>query len=127
MKTDSPLFRFFMAFVYAWSGARLLFRTQRSFRIQAASAAVLIAGGLYLRLPLSGWCWLAMAIGTVMSAEALNTAIEFLANVVSPQFHPEIKKVKDTAAAAVLFASAAAILVGVFVLGPSLWKRWAGG
>jgi diacylglycerol kinase len=127
MKNDSPLTHLSKAFVYAWAGLCVMYRTQMSFRIQLAVAGIMIATGLALGLSAAGWCWLAMAIGTVMSAEALNTAIEFLSNIVCPEYHPEIKKVKDVAATAVLLASTAAILVGLLVLGPPLWARLTGG
>ena len=126
MNTASALRHFFNAFVYAWSGVLVLFRTQRSFRIHAGIGLAVTAAGLLLRLPAPAWCWLVLAIGAVLSAEALNTAVEFLADVVSPEFHPAIKKVKDVAAAAVFFAAFGSAVIALLILGPALWNRLFG-
>jgi len=125
MNTPSALRHFFNAFVYAWAGVRVLFRTQRSFRIHAGISLAVTAAGLLLRLPPASWAWLILAIGAVLSAEAMNTAVEFLANVVSPEFHPAIKKVKDVAAAAVFFAAVGSAVIAALVLGPPLWTLLA--
>jgi diacylglycerol kinase (ATP) len=115
------------SFGHAFAGAAVLFRTQRSFRIQLAGAVVLIAAGLALHLAVSGWCWLILAVSMVFSAEAFNTAVEFLSDVVCSDFSPAIKKVKDVASAAVLLAVIGAVAIGVLVLGPPLWNRLCGG
>jgi diacylglycerol kinase (ATP) len=66
------------------------------------------------------WCWIVLAIVAVWSAEALNTAIEFLTDVASPGFHPIAGRAKDVAAGAVLIAAIGAVAIGVLVLGPHL-------
>ena len=79
-------------------GVRLMLRSQHNAWIHAvASCCVLIVGGLCV---LSGaeWCWIILAIMAVWTAEALNTALEFLADVASPDFHPLVEKAKDVAA-----------------------------
>ncbi len=62
------------------------------------------------------------AISGVLVSEALNTAIEYLADKVSPESHPLIGKAKDVGAAAVLVAAIAAALVGTIIFGPKLWR-----
>ena len=73
-------------------------------------------------LGLSGleWAILVLAIVGVWSAEALNTAIEFLADAVSQDHHPLIGQAKDIAAGAVLVVALGAAAVGLVVLGPHL-------
>jgi diacylglycerol kinase len=61
----------------------------------------------------------------VFTAEFLNTAIEAVVDLASPQKHPLAKVGKDVGAAAVLIAALAAILVGLLILGPPLWARLA--
>ena len=61
-----------------------------------------------------------LAIVSVWTAEALNTAFEFLCDVASPEFHPLVAKAKDVAAGAVLITAVGASLVGLLVLGPHL-------
>ena len=74
-----------------------------------------------------GWLlWfvlLALAMGLVLTAELLNTALEAVVDLVSPEEHPLAKQAKDVAAAAVLVASLAALAAGVFVLAEALAAR----
>lgn len=66
---------------------------------------------------------LILAIGLVWSAEFMNTAVEAVVDLASPSRHPLAGAAKDTGAAAVLVAAAAAALVGFLVLGPPLWQK----
>lgn len=85
----------------------------------AATVAVVIAG-LFLRLQANEWCWITLAIMSVWTAEALNTAFEFLTDVASPEFHPLAGKAKDVAAGAVLISAIGAVIIGFLVFGPRL-------
>jgi diacylglycerol kinase (ATP) len=71
------------------------------------------------------WCWMTLAIIGVWLAEALNTAIEFLTDLVSPEFHPLAGKAKDVAAGAVLIAAIGAVVIGMFVFGPHLLRMFS--
>ena len=62
-----------------------------------------------------------MAIMAVWTAEALNTALEFLADVTSPEFHPLIGKAKDVAAGAVLLSALGSVIIALLILGPRLF------
>jgi len=70
---------------------------------------------MFFHLSPSEWCWLVLAISTVWTAEALNTAFEFLADAASPNFHPIVRDAKDVAAGAVLITAIAATVIGVIV------------
>ena len=72
-------------------------------------------------MPPSSWALLALAVGLVMTAELLNTALEALVDLASPGDHPLAKQAKDVSAGAVLAASLCAVAVGAFVL----WERLA--
>jgi diacylglycerol kinase (ATP) len=65
---------------------------------------------------------LIVAIVVVWTAEALNTALEFLCDVASPEFHPLVEKAKDVAAGAVLISALGALGIGVLVLMPALLR-----
>jgi diacylglycerol kinase (ATP) len=54
----------------------------------------------------------------VWTAEALNTAFEFLADAASPEFHPLVKHAKDVAAGAVLISAIGSVVIGTLILGP---------
>ena len=92
-------------------------RTQHNARIHLVAAAGVVAGGWFLELAILEWVLLTLTIALVFMAEALNTAIEFLADAVMPARHPLIEKAKDVAAAAVLVAAIASVVVGVLLLG----------
>ncbi len=108
------------SFAYAFAGLRTLFATQPNFRIHAFAAVAVAAAGWALRVTLADWLWLTAAIAGVLVTEALNTALEFLADAVSTDHHPLIGKAKDCAAAAVLLAALGAVVVGLLVFGPHL-------
>jgi diacylglycerol kinase (ATP) len=78
-----------------------------------------MVGGYYI-LSAAEWCWITLAIMSVWTAEALNTALELLADVASPEFHPLVEKAKDVAAGAVLLAALGSVIIGLLVLGPHL-------
>lgn len=123
---DMSLRRLARGFACAFAGVAVLVRTQRSARIHLFFTLLILGIGAWLRLPGGDWCWLILAIAMVWFAEAINTSVEFLSDVICPGFHPAIKHVKDMAAAAVLFAVIGAIAIGALVLGPPLWARLSG-
>jgi diacylglycerol kinase len=73
-----------------------------------------------LRISSGEWLWIILAIGAVWFAEAVNTAIERLADAVTREHDPNIKFAKDCAAAAVLIASSVALLIGLIIFVPRL-------
>ena len=74
--------------------------------------------GAAVGLKASEWCWISLAIVAVWTAEALNTAFEFLTDVASPEFHPLAADAKDVAAGVVLIASIGAVIIAALVFGP---------
>lgn len=108
------------SFAHAFRGVAALLATQPNARIHAAATAAALALAGALRVAAGEWIALALAIALVWTAEALNTAIEALCDVASPQPHPLVRRAKDVAAAAVLFAAAGAVVVGILVFGPRL-------
>ena len=103
---------------FAVRGIATMLRTQHNAWLHATATVLVIAGGLVVRLSVNEWCWIALAITSVWTAEALNTAFEFLTDVASPDFHPIAEKAKDVAAGAVLLAAGGSVVIGVLVLGP---------
>jgi diacylglycerol kinase (ATP) len=103
---------------FAVRGVVIMLRTQHNAWLHATATVLVLAGGLVLGLSVSEWCWIALAITSVWTAEALNTAFEFLTDVASPEFHPIAEKAKDVAAGAVLLAACGSVAIGVLVLGP---------
>jgi len=110
------------SFYYAFRGILRMLRCQHNAWIHAAATLVVLCAGFYLRLSRADWCWIILAISIVWTAEALNTAFEFLADAASPEFHPLVRDAKDVAAGAVLITAAASLIIGVIVLFPYLEK-----
>jgi diacylglycerol kinase len=108
------------SFRYAFQGLTDLFRSQPNARIHLIATFSVSAAGFYFHLSLIEWALLVMSIAFVLSAEAMNTALEYLTDLVSPDPHPLAGKCKDVAAAAVLIAAFSAIIVGLILFLPKL-------
>lgn len=113
------------SFRYAFHGWRYALRTQRNTWIQSAVAAAVFFLGLWLGLPPRDWAVIILTTAIVFSAEFLNTAIEVVVDLASPNEHPLAKIGKDVGAAAVMVAAFAAVLIGILILGPPLWSKLA--
>lgn len=98
--------------------------SQQNFRIQLVLGALAVVAGILLRISLTRWSILLLAIGAVLGSELLNTGIERLADYASNgEIHPLIKKAKDAAAAGVLVVSILALVIGILVLIVPAFKR----
>lgn len=106
------------SFRHAVRGLGRMVRGQHNAWIHAAATAGVIAAGFAVRLSAGDWCWVVLAVAIVWTAEALNTAFEFLADVASPSFHPVVRDAKDVAAGAVLVTAVAAAVIGGIVFWP---------
>ena len=95
-----------------------MIRRQHNAWIHAIATVIVIAGGLFFQLSRPEWCWIVLAIAVVWTAEALNTAFEFLADVASPNFHPLVREAKDVAAGSVLITATGSAIIGVFIFWP---------
>lgn len=114
------------SFRFAFAGLWYALRTQRNTRIHLIIAAAAIALGVWLDLSLTRWALLTLTIGFVLVSEMLNTVAETLVDMISPGYHPLAKIVKDVTAGAVLLTAIVSVVVGLLVLGPSLWARVLG-
>ncbi len=106
------------SFTYAFAGLAFMLRTQHNAWLHLLASVVVIAAGFALKVSANDWRWLIAAIALVWLAEAMNTAFEHLCDVVSPEFHPSVKRAKDIAAAAVLVCAIAAALIGAMTFAP---------
>ena len=89
--------------------------------IHLAATATVLALATALRVNAAGWCWLIVAMAAVWMAEALNTAVEPLADAACPDHHPLVGRAKDVAAGGVLLAAIGAAGIGLLVFGSALW------
>jgi diacylglycerol kinase len=104
----------------AFAGIRNLLVYEHNARIHLVAAILVTILGIVLSIALWQWAILAIAIFGVFIAETFNTAIERLADVVSPGQNDEIRKVKDYGAAAVLMASILAVIAGIIIFLPEI-------
>ena len=116
-RTDWILRKRIASFGYAFKGIGTLFG-QPNACIHIAVAAVVIVCGIWLELVPWEWSVVALCIGGVLMAEAFNSAVEALADKVSPGKDPLIGKAKDLAAGAVLLMVFAAVAAGLIIFLP---------
>lgn len=95
-------------------------RTERNLRIQLTIAVVVTGTGLFLEIEGWEWCVLTLAMTLVLTLELINTTVEAVVDLASPEWHLLAKQAKDTAAGAVLLATIAAVLIGIVIFGPRL-------
>jgi diacylglycerol kinase (ATP) len=106
------------SFGYAFQGAKTLLLTQHNAWIHAVATAGVLVAAIVCRVSKVEWALLVFAIALVWLAEAMNTAIEFLADEVSEEKRERIGKAKDTAAFGVLVCAIAAAIIGSIVFLP---------
>ncbi len=110
------------SFKHAFSGVWYVLRTQRNARIHMTVALVVIALGLWLGLSYTEWAIIVLTIGLVLAAESFNTVAEAAVDLATAERHPLAKIAKDVAAGAVLLVAITAVVVGLLILGPPLWR-----
>ena len=116
-----PLKGVVRSFGYAWEGVVYAWRVQRNFRIEVLLGLLAVGLSLWLGVNLVP---VLLLTALILSLELVNTALEALADLVSPVFHPLVKRAKDAAAAAVLLASFIALLLGLYLFLPPLLGRF---
>lgn len=109
------------AFGYAFQGIATLWRSGVHFRLMVGMALAVIILAALLSVSRQEWALLLLSCALVLTAEGLNSALEHLTDLASPQPHPLAQKAKDSAAAAALLASLFAAAVGLLIFGPKLW------
>jgi len=110
--------RLIKSFGYALAGIGYTVKTQMNFKIHLTAILAVLLTGWYVQLNPAEWLWIILAIGLVLVAELLNTAIEVLVDLVSPEFNTQAGKVKDIAAGAVLVAAIISVCIGAIIFIP---------
>ncbi|MEO5821166.1 MAG: diacylglycerol kinase family protein [Vicinamibacteraceae bacterium] len=110
-----------LAFRYAWQGISYMLRTEPNAWFQIGVWVVVTAAGLALGLTAGEWCAAVLAMALVWITEALNTAIEDVVDLASPERHPLAGRAKDIAAGSVVMSVAVSAIIGLIIFGPRLW------
>lgn len=112
----------FRTFEFAFKGIWTMLKSQKNSWIHAFATVSVCIAGFYFGISPSEWCWIVLAIMAVWTAEAFNTAFEFLADVASPEYNPIVKNSKDVAAGAVLLSAIGSVIIGYLVLGSYVYE-----
>jgi len=108
----------FKSFKYAFRGIGTLLATQMNARIHLFALIFVLVLGFLVDLDSGEWALISLAVAIVLSAEAMNSALEFLADHTAPEWHDSVQKAKDLAAGSVLLAAVGALVVGLLVFIP---------
>jgi diacylglycerol kinase (ATP) len=111
------------SFRHAFGGWWYVIRTQRNAWIHGVVSILVITVSIWLNLDPHDWALIIIAIAMVWTAEFINTALEAVVDLASPEQHELAQVGKDVGAAAVLIAAGSAALIGFLILGPLLWTR----
>ena len=103
---------------FAVRGIVIMLKAQHNAWLHATCTLAVTVAGYVCHLDRTEWSLIVFAIVAVWVAEALNTAVEYLTDVASPEFHPIAGKAKDVAAGGVLIAAIGSTIVGIVVFGP---------
>jgi diacylglycerol kinase (ATP) len=111
------------SFRHAYAGWWYVIRTQRNAWIHLVASVLVVMLGFGLCLTGRDWAMIILAIALVWISEFLNTALEAVVDLASPQQHQLAKVGKDVGAAAVLIAALGSVVIGLLILGPPIWAR----
>lgn len=114
------------SFRYAFAGWWYVIRTQKNAWIHAVISVAVLAVTIWLQLSARDVAVLILTIAMVWTAEFLNTALEAVVDLASPELHPLAKVGKDVGAAAVLIGALASVIIGVLIIGPPLLQAVRG-
>ncbi len=111
------------SFYYAFNGIKTAIKTQHNLQIHLIAMIIAIITGLFLKINQTEWLILIFIFALVIALEIVNSAIELLTDIVSPQYNTKAGKVKDMSAAAVLIAAIAAFIIGIIIFVPKLIQQ----
>lgn len=108
--------RFFKSFIYAWSGITQTFKSERNFQIHVSISFIMLIVGMILGFTTFEWVLLLFLLGGMLSLELINTALEHVVDLITPDYHPLAKAAKDAAAGAVLVYAFLSVIIGVIII-----------
>lgn len=106
------------SFGYALQGIAFMLKTQHNAWLHGVATIAVIALAVYCDVSASDWRWLIVAMGMVWVGETINTAVEYVCDVVSPDYNHAVKHAKDIAAGGVLIAAVASLVIGALTFWP---------
>lgn len=108
------------SFKYAWEGIKVAYKEERNIRKHILTTILVFLLGILMSFTIIEFLWLTVACFLVVFSELLNTIIENLVDLVTTEYHPLAKKVKDIAAGTVLISTAFAVMIGILLFLPKI-------
>ncbi|MCX5774480.1 MAG: diacylglycerol kinase family protein [Fusobacteria bacterium] len=109
------------SFKYAFEGLLTIIKEEANFRVHICLAIIVIIAGIIFKIPRTDWLAVAICIISVLIAEIFNTCIENVLDMLTTEYNPRVKKVKDMAAAAVLLVTVLSVAVGLLIFIPRIF------
>jgi len=114
--------RLFKSFIYAFRGLGRVLREEQNLQIQFGTAILAVFLGFYFSIQRIEWIILILVIGVVFLMEIINSAVERVTDVLKPRINGYVKEIKDIMAAAVMLASLIAVILGLIIFLPHIFK-----
>lgn len=111
------------SFGYAFSGIYFMLRTQHNAWLHLVATILVLVSSVALKLSTADWRWIIIAIFLVWATEAFNTAVEYVCDMVAPDYNLAVKHAKDIAAGAVLLSAVSAAFIGILTFWPYLHSQ----
>lgn len=119
-KQNFSIVKRIQSFKYAFTGLKILIKEEHNARIHLVAMISVIIAGYFFKISINEWIAVFLSIGFVFSIEIINSAIENMADFISPEKNASIKKIKDLSAASVLIAALTALIIGLLIFIPKI-------
>ncbi len=119
-KRKTTFKRLIKSFQYAINGYKTAFSTEPNMKVHTLIGICVFIGGLIFKISTLEWIFIVFAIGLVIGAELLNTAIEHLVDLATQEYHKKAMIAKDTAAAYVMVLGVTSIIIGMIIFIPRI-------
>ncbi len=119
-KQNFSILKRLKSFNYAANGFRILLQEEHNARIHFFALTLVILAGILFKISTNEWLAIIIVSCFVITSELFNSSLENIADFISPDKHPQLKKIKDLAAAAVLTSAIAAALTGIIIFLPKI-------
>lgn len=106
------------SFRYASRGILQVFRSERSFRLQILAFALAVIAGFIFRITSMEWVLILIAGSTVLVSEMINTAVEYIIDLVTEEYRVLAGHIKNVTAGAVLVSATIAAIIGLVIFVP---------
>jgi diacylglycerol kinase len=114
--------RLLKSFRYASRGFLKTWKEEQNLQIQSLAGTIVFILAIYFHASRQEWIMLVFIVGLVILMELANSAVERIADVLKPRLNTYVKEIKDVTAAAVMVSSLVALIVGVLIFWPHIFK-----